>query len=135
MRVLKYLKNFGYNSRFMETHISDECKALIKLRLNDAGQPVVVNNMFHITILNILWRLVAGKRWMANIMYIIRIMILNKHSYKMSWPYLLRRNLSKIFKSNVSLFVLLSYPVVISITWSFTHILSKMQKVRQASLI
>lgn len=60
--VLKYLKSFGYNSRFMENYISEECRALVKLRTGDAGQPILVNSMFNITIVNILWRLVAGKR-------------------------------------------------------------------------
>ncbi|KAJ8716133.1 hypothetical protein PYW08_013418 [Mythimna loreyi] len=61
--VLKYLKSFGYNSRFMENYVSEECRALVKLRLSDAGKPILVNNMFNITVVNILWRLVAGKRY------------------------------------------------------------------------
>ncbi|XP_021181458.3 farnesoate epoxidase isoform X1 [Helicoverpa armigera] len=61
--VLKYLKSFGYNTRFMENYISEECRELVKLRTNDAGRPILVNNMFNITIVNILWRLVAGKRY------------------------------------------------------------------------
>ncbi|KAJ0178311.1 hypothetical protein K1T71_006134 [Dendrolimus kikuchii] len=63
LTVLKYLKKFGYNARFMETYISEECKALVKLRLGDAGKPVTLNHMFHITIVNIMWQLVAGKRY------------------------------------------------------------------------
>ncbi|XP_075978468.1 farnesoate epoxidase-like isoform X2 [Anticarsia gemmatalis] len=61
--VLKYLKNFGYNTRYMENYISEECRALVNLRMSDAGQPIQANDMFHITIVNILWRLVAGKRY------------------------------------------------------------------------
>lgn len=60
--VLKHLKNFGYNTRHIENYISEECKALVQQRIKDAGQPILINNMFHITILNILWRIVAGKR-------------------------------------------------------------------------
>ncbi|KAF9419040.1 hypothetical protein HW555_004367 [Spodoptera exigua] len=61
--VLKYLKSFGYNSKFMESYIAEECRALVKLRTGDAGQPILVNSMFNISIVNILWRLVAGKRY------------------------------------------------------------------------
>ncbi|KAJ8713461.1 hypothetical protein PYW07_013831 [Mythimna separata] len=61
--VLKYLKSFGYNSRFMENYVSEECRALVRLRQSDVGEPILVNNMFNITIVNILWRLVAGKRY------------------------------------------------------------------------
>ncbi|CAH2244365.1 farnesoate epoxidase-like [Pararge aegeria] len=61
--VLKCLKNFGYGSRSMESNISEECKALIDLRMADAGMPVVVNHMFDVCIVNILWKLVAGRRY------------------------------------------------------------------------
>ncbi|CAB3259871.1 unnamed protein product [Arctia plantaginis] len=47
----------------MENYIREECRALVQLRIKDAGQPVLINNMFNITIVNILWRLVAGKRY------------------------------------------------------------------------
>ncbi|XP_049874477.1 farnesoate epoxidase-like [Pectinophora gossypiella] len=61
--VIKYLKSFGYGTRSMETNIAQECKALVELRMSDAGQPVLVNDMFDVSIINILWRLVAGKRY------------------------------------------------------------------------
>ncbi|KAG6459438.1 hypothetical protein O3G_MSEX011399 [Manduca sexta] len=61
--VLKYLKSYGYNSRFMDNYIAEECRVLVRQRERDAGQPVLVNDMFHIPIVNILWRLVAGVRY------------------------------------------------------------------------
>lgn len=60
--VLKFLKNFGYNSSHVERYIEEECRNLIKLRMNDEGHPVVVNHMFNVPIVNIMWRVVAGKR-------------------------------------------------------------------------
>lgn len=60
--MLKFLKNFGYGTNAMETIIAAECKALVELRITDAGQFVQVNEMFDVTIINILWRLMAGKR-------------------------------------------------------------------------
>lgn len=60
--VLKYLKNFGFGTSSMERIISEECKELIKLRIGDAGEPILVNNMFDIAVVNILWRIVAGRR-------------------------------------------------------------------------
>ncbi|XP_023936785.2 farnesoate epoxidase [Bicyclus anynana] len=61
--VLKSLRVFGYGSRSMEANISEECNALIDMRMADAGVPVVVNHMFDVCIVNILWKLVAGKRY------------------------------------------------------------------------
>lgn len=60
--MLKFWKNFGYGTNAMETIIAAECKALVELRMTDAGQLTLVNEMFDITIMNILWRLMAGKR-------------------------------------------------------------------------
>lgn len=60
--ILKFLKNFGYGTNAMENIIATECKALVELRTADAGQLIPMNEMFDITIINILWRLMAGKR-------------------------------------------------------------------------
>ncbi|XP_045450914.1 farnesoate epoxidase-like [Melitaea cinxia] len=61
--VLKSLKNFGYGSHTMESNISEECRALIELRMSETGKPVTVNHMFDVSVVNILWKLVAGKRY------------------------------------------------------------------------
>ncbi|XP_046968676.1 farnesoate epoxidase-like [Vanessa cardui] len=61
--VLQSLKRFGYGSRAMESNISDECRALVEMRLADTGKSVSVNHMFDVSIVNILWKLVAGKRY------------------------------------------------------------------------
>lgn len=60
--ILKFLKNFGYGTNAMETIIAAECRALVELRMADAGQLIPVNEMFDIAIINILWRLMAGTR-------------------------------------------------------------------------
>lgn len=60
--MLKFLKNFGYGTNAMEAIIAAECKALVELRMTDASQHILVNEMFDVTIMNILWRLMAGKR-------------------------------------------------------------------------
>ncbi|KOB73284.1 Cytochrome P450 [Operophtera brumata] len=57
--VLKYLKNFGYNMRHMDNYIEEECRALVQLRVDGGGRPVLVNTMFHVSVVNIMWRLVA----------------------------------------------------------------------------
>ncbi|CAK1556238.1 unnamed protein product [Leptosia nina] len=61
--VLKHLRNFGYGSRSMENNICEEVKAIVDLRKLDAGRPVVVNHVFDVAIVNIMWKLVAGKRY------------------------------------------------------------------------
>lgn len=60
--ALKYLKTFGYGTASMEALITEECSELIKLRMQDAGEPIEMDHMFDIPVVNILWRIVAGKR-------------------------------------------------------------------------
>ncbi|XP_053606364.1 farnesoate epoxidase-like isoform X2 [Plodia interpunctella] len=64
--ALKYLRSFGYGTRSMEVIIAEECSELVKLRASDSGQPVLVNQMFNISVINILWRVVAGRRYDLN---------------------------------------------------------------------
>ncbi|KPJ07145.1 putative cytochrome P450 305a1 [Papilio machaon] len=61
--VLKYLKHYGYGSKAMEAQISEECQALTKLIENSAGRAICVNKLFNVCIVNVVWRLVAGKRY------------------------------------------------------------------------
>ncbi|XP_063363714.1 farnesoate epoxidase-like [Cydia amplana] len=60
--LLKYLKGFGYGTRSMEAYIAEECADLVKL-ISSTRQPIIVNDLFDISIVNILWRLVAGTRY------------------------------------------------------------------------
>ncbi|RVE41678.1 hypothetical protein evm_013666 [Chilo suppressalis] len=60
--ALKFMKSHGYGSRLMEEHISEECMELVKM-LSRTTKPVLANNLFDVSIINIVWRLVAGKRY------------------------------------------------------------------------
>lgn len=60
--VIKYLKNQGFGKQRMEVLIGDECKALIKLIHENINKPMLANNLFGVSIMNVLWRLVAGRR-------------------------------------------------------------------------
>ncbi|XP_059054095.1 farnesoate epoxidase-like [Achroia grisella] len=82
--LLKYLKHFGYGTRSMECLITEECRDLIKLRMSDAGTPVLVNQMFHVPITNILWRVVAGKRYSLNDERLIRLCELVTRLFRLS---------------------------------------------------
>ncbi|XP_041987216.1 farnesoate epoxidase-like [Aricia agestis] len=61
--VVKCLRNFGFGSRSMEYQIIEECNALVDYLVETAGQPIKANHMFNVPIINILWKLVAGKRY------------------------------------------------------------------------
>ncbi|XP_068618762.1 farnesoate epoxidase-like [Battus philenor] len=61
--VLKFLKHYGYGSKAMDSQISEECQALVKLLDDYSGNAVRVNELFSICTVNIVWQLVAGKRY------------------------------------------------------------------------
>ncbi|KAM3966329.1 cytochrome P450 [Aphomia sociella] len=82
--LLKYLKQFGYGTRSMESFIAEECKDLIKMRMLEAGKPVIVNDIFHISIINILWRIVAGKRYNLNDKRLIKLCTLVTRLFRLS---------------------------------------------------
>ncbi|VVD04308.1 unnamed protein product [Leptidea sinapis] len=60
--VIKALKNFSHGSSSMENNIGEEVSALIEVIKENAGKPIIVNDMFDVAIVNIVWKLVAGKR-------------------------------------------------------------------------
>ncbi|GBP41037.1 Farnesoate epoxidase [Eumeta japonica] len=61
--VFKYLKHFGYNSQVMEKIITKECQVLVSQMEASAGRPIHINDMFNIHVINMLWCLVAGRRY------------------------------------------------------------------------
>ncbi|KAL4707737.1 hypothetical protein ACJJTC_014918 [Scirpophaga incertulas] len=63
--VLKFLKSFGYGTRVMEQQIAEECIDLVKM-ISRANEPILANNIFDVSVINIVWRLVAGKRYELN---------------------------------------------------------------------
>lgn len=79
--ILKYLKSFGFGSRSMETYISEECTALVN-HLKGSSQPVDVNEMFDVPVINTLWRLVAGKRFLHTHLNLFMILSTSLHRYK-----------------------------------------------------
>ncbi|XP_048487627.1 farnesoate epoxidase [Plutella xylostella] len=80
--ALKYLKTFGYGTASMEALITEECNELIKLRMEDAGEPIEMDHMFDIPVVNILWRIVAGKRYDLKDDRLRKICYLIKRSFK-----------------------------------------------------
>ncbi|XP_050671896.1 farnesoate epoxidase-like isoform X2 [Leptidea sinapis] len=61
--VIKALKNFSHGSSSMENNIGEEVIALIEVIKENVGKPIIVNDMFDVAIVNIVWKLVAGKRY------------------------------------------------------------------------
>ena len=67
--ALRHLKDFGFGRSKMEDLVLDEYKELAAelCRLSDNGNVEMESkNVFNLTILNVLWRIVMGKRFDMN---------------------------------------------------------------------
>ena len=60
--VLRHLRDFGFGKNSMEATVLDEFEELAKEMQQDCGKPVKINFRFNLTVLNILWRMVADQR-------------------------------------------------------------------------
>lgn len=65
--MLRYLKHFGYGSRSFYQMIEEECVHLVNFIEKSMGDQnsVVMNleKMFNVSVLNSLWRVLAGMRY------------------------------------------------------------------------
>ncbi|XP_037090365.1 methyl farnesoate epoxidase-like [Pollicipes pollicipes] len=60
--ALRHLKDLGFGKQSTESIVIDEFEELAKDMIRDSGSPMKVNCRFNLTVLNVLWRLVADKR-------------------------------------------------------------------------
>ena len=64
--ALRHLRDLGFGKNSMETTVLDEFEELAKEMQQDCGKPVRINFRFNLTVLNILWRMVADQRLDSN---------------------------------------------------------------------
>ncbi|XP_043191071.1 methyl farnesoate epoxidase-like [Amphibalanus amphitrite] len=60
--ALRHLRDLGLGKNSMESTVLDEFEELAKEMQQDCGKPVKINFRFNLTVLNILWRMVADQR-------------------------------------------------------------------------
>ena len=60
--TLRHLRDLGFGTNTMEISVLEEFEHLAKEMERDIDSPLKVNLRFNVTVLNILWRLVASKR-------------------------------------------------------------------------
>ena len=60
--VLKTLKDFGFGKKSLEGVLLEEADSLADFFREKQGEPIKVQNLFNVAILNILWVIVASHR-------------------------------------------------------------------------
>lgn len=63
---LHHLKQFGYGRKEMEEQISKEVKVLVENLTHECSKPLDVHRLFDVTVINVLWSMMAGERFDLN---------------------------------------------------------------------
>ena len=62
---LHHLRDLGLGKNSLESILLREVDAMVKHLDGLKGQPTPVNSLFNVHILNVLWEIITGKRWVA----------------------------------------------------------------------
>lgn len=60
---MQHLKNFGLGGKAMVMYIEEETKVLIDSLNRKCQQPIKVNDLFGVGVINVLWAIIAGERF------------------------------------------------------------------------
>lgn len=60
---MQHLKNFGLGGRAMIMYIEEETRILIDALKERCTEPIKVNDLFGVGVINVLWAIVAGERF------------------------------------------------------------------------
>lgn len=60
---LQHLKHFGLGRREMESRIDEEARDLVDMLRRQCSGPILINNTFDISAINVLWAMMAGERF------------------------------------------------------------------------
>jgi len=63
---LKTLKDFGFGKKSLESVLLEEADRMVDFFVAKKSEPVYVQTLFNLAILNVLWTIFAGKRWDMN---------------------------------------------------------------------
>lgn len=60
---MQHLKNFGLGGKAMIMYIEEEIKVLIDSLRERCNEPIIMNDLFGVGVINVLWAIVAGERF------------------------------------------------------------------------
>ena len=61
--ALRHLRDFGFGKSSMEEMIRDECLCLAERLRSMDGLEVETKQLFNLSVMNILWRMISGSRY------------------------------------------------------------------------
>ena len=61
--ALRHLRDFGFGKSSMEEMIRDECLCLAERLRSMDGLEVDTKQLFNLSVMNILWRMISGSRY------------------------------------------------------------------------
>lgn len=60
---MQHLKNFGLGGKGMQIYLEEETKELIDSLKKKCVNPILVNDLFGVGVINVLWAMTAGQRF------------------------------------------------------------------------
>jgi len=84
--TLKHLKDFGFGRAGLEGVIQGEAEELVSLLGQHQGEDFKMETVFGIPVINILWTIVAGKRFETNDPKVQRMMVLLNRLFRGKFP-------------------------------------------------
>lgn len=63
---MQHLRNFGFGRKEMDERIEEETKDLIAVFRKQCSEPIWMHTAFDVSVLNVLWAMMAGKRFDIN---------------------------------------------------------------------
>lgn len=79
---LQHLKNFGYGRKEMEETILEEAKDLITALKKQCHQPIWMHTAFDTSVINVLWAMIAGRRYSIDDAKLKRLMEIIHDAFK-----------------------------------------------------
>ena len=62
--ALRHLRDFGFGKKSLEPLVVEEAMELISGFRRDLGKPIKTSTRFNVAVLNALWQIVSGERFM-----------------------------------------------------------------------
>ena len=82
---LKALKDFGFGKSSLDHILIEEADRMGEFFMNQKNEPFLVQTLFNLVILNVLWTVVAGKRFELCTKYTFCYQLLNQDFYLFNW--------------------------------------------------
>lgn len=81
---MQHLKNFGFGRKEMEHQIEEETRELVESLRKRCVEPIYMNEVFDVSVLNSLWAMMAGKRFALDDCRLIKLLQIIHDAFRLT---------------------------------------------------